>query len=121
MTSPRRGLIKIAEISQQAWRSLAETDPSWVGAVVWEGGGREGCWGQSRSCAEPGLHWKVAEGQGEGGGDQWGGTSCWARVVSHSRGVSRAGSGGPLVLVPSTGDPQLLLSGRQRRTEMGEE
>lgn len=41
MTSPRRDLIKIAEISQQAWRSLAETDPSWVGTVVWEGG-REG-------------------------------------------------------------------------------
>lgn len=37
MTSPRRDLIKIAEISQQAWRSLAETDPSWVGTVVWEG------------------------------------------------------------------------------------
>lgn len=38
MTSPRRALIKIAEISQQAWRSLAETDPSWVGAVLGEGG-----------------------------------------------------------------------------------
>lgn len=42
MTSPRRDLIKIAEISQQAWRSLAETDPSWVGAGLGEGGREEG-------------------------------------------------------------------------------
>lgn len=32
---------------------------------------------------EPGLHWKVAEGQGEGTGDHGEGTSSWARVVSH--------------------------------------
>lgn len=112
MTSPRRDLIKIAELSQQAWRSLAEMiRAGWALCCGRQGG----CWAQGRSSVEPGLRWKVPEGQG----GQKTGKGTAASMGCVSRGVSRAGSGGPLVLVPSTRDPQ--PSGRQLRAEVGEE
>ena len=54
MKSPRRDLIKIAVISRQARRSLAE-DGSLPGGHCRLRRGRERCWGWSRAGEEPGL------------------------------------------------------------------